>query len=93
MATKFSNTDIQTHLQTLKGWQLKDRKLHKVYIFENFIEAFGFMTRAALVAEKMNHHPEWSNSYKTVMINLTTHDVGGISELDIELAKKLDGLV
>lgn len=93
MTTKLAQTDIQTHLQTLTTWQLKDGQLHKTYTFQNFTEAFGFMTRAALVIEKMNHHPEWSNSYKQVTVNLTTHDVGGISDLDIELAKKLDELI
>jgi 4a-hydroxytetrahydrobiopterin dehydratase len=92
MATKLSTPELQTHLSTLNGWQLQNSKLHKTYTFKNFIEAFGFMTRAALIAEKMNHHPEWSNVYKQVTVNLTTHDVGGISELDIELAKKLDSL-
>jgi 4a-hydroxytetrahydrobiopterin dehydratase len=93
MANKLSDQEIQTHLQTLNTWQIQDAKLHKTYTFKNFIEAFGFMTKAALVAEKMNHHPEWSNVYKVVTVNLMTHDVGGISELDIELAKKLDGLI
>ncbi len=93
MATKLSDQEIQTHLQTLPSWQLQDNKLHKTYTFKNFIEAFGFMTRAALVIEKMNHHPEWSNTYKQVTVNLSTHDVSGISELDIELAKKLDALI
>ncbi len=93
MATKLSNTDLEMKLQTLTTWQLQDNKLHKTYTFKNFIEAFGFMARAALMIEKMNHHPEWSNTYKQVTVNLSTHDVGGISELDIELAKKLDDLI
>jgi 4a-hydroxytetrahydrobiopterin dehydratase len=64
----------------------------KTYQFRNFIEAFGFMTRAALWAEKWNHHPEWSNVYKTVVVTLVTHDVDGLTELDIKLANKMDSL-
>lgn len=66
--------------------------IHKTFQFKNFIEAFGFMTRAALIAEKMNHHPEWSNVYRTVEVTLTTHDVDGLSALDIALATKMDAL-
>ena len=62
----------------------------KTYTFANFVEAFGFMTRAALWAEKWNHHPEWSNVYKTVTVTLTTHDVDGLSDLDVKLASKMD---
>ena len=62
----------------------------KTFRFVNFIEAFGFMTRAALWAEKWNHHPEWSNVYKTVTVTLTTHDAGGLSDLDVKLASKMD---
>ncbi|MEY4697908.1 MAG: putative pterin-4-alpha-carbinolamine dehydratase, partial [Pseudomonadota bacterium] len=66
--------------------------LTRTYVFRNFIEAFGFMTRAALWAEKWNHHPEWSNVYKTVTVTLTTHDAGGLTELDVKLASKMDQL-
>jgi 4a-hydroxytetrahydrobiopterin dehydratase len=93
MATKLSDQGIQDHLEELPGWELRDAKLHKVYKFKNFVEAFGFMTRGALEAEKMNHHPEWSNVYNRVVVNLTTHDADGISDLDILLAKKFDALV
>lgn len=65
----------------------------KTYQFRNFIEAFGFMTRAALWAEKWDHHPEWSNIYKSVTVTLITHDVDGLTELDIKLARKLESLV
>lgn len=77
------------------GWtELEGRDaIHKSYVFANFVEAFGFMTRVALVAEKMSHHPEWSNVYKTVEVTLTTHDAGGLSELDIRLAGRMDALV
>ena len=76
------------------GWALVDGRdaLHKTFTFRNFVEAFGFMTRAAIWAEKLNHHPEWSNVYKTVDVTLTTHDVDGLSKLDIELATRLDSL-
>jgi 4a-hydroxytetrahydrobiopterin dehydratase len=93
MATKLSDQQVQENLSTLMGWELKDGKLHKTYKFKNFVEAFGFMTRGALEAEKMNHHPEWFNVYNRVVVDLTTHDVSGISDLDIALAKKFDALV
>jgi 4a-hydroxytetrahydrobiopterin dehydratase len=92
MATKLSDQAIRDQLKDLSAWELKDGKLHKTYKFKNFVEAFGFMTKGALEAEKMNHHPEWFNVYNRVVIDLTTHDAGGISDLDVALAKKFDGL-
>ena len=79
-------------LQT--GWTYCDDRdaIRKSFVFENFVEAFGWMTKAAIWAEKWNHHPEWSNVYKTVEVTLTTHDVGGISALDAKLARKMDVL-
>tara|TARA_R110002051_G_scaffold7035_14_gene33122 strand:- start:6372 stop:6659 length:288 start_codon:yes stop_codon:yes gene_type:complete len=76
------------------GWALRDdrKAIEKQFVFRNFIEAFGFMTRAALWAEKWNHHPEWSNVYKTVNVTLTTHDAGGLSALDVKLGSKMDAL-
>jgi 4a-hydroxytetrahydrobiopterin dehydratase len=76
------------------GWSKTPGRdaIAKTFVFRNFIEAFGFMTRAALWAEKWNHHPEWSNVYKTVNVTLTTHDVDGLSDLDIKLATKLNAL-
>ncbi len=76
------------------GWALTDGRdaIAKTFEFKNFIEAFGWMTRAAIWAEKWNHHPEWSNVYKTVEVTLTTHDAGGLTELDIKLARKMDAL-
>lgn len=74
------------------GWNVTGTKAEKAFIFGNFIEAFGWMTSVALVAEKMNHHPEWSNVYKTVKVTLTTHDTGGLSDLDLKLAKRMDAL-
>ena len=76
------------------GWEMVDGRdaVKKTYVFGNFVEAFGFMTRAAIWAEKLNHHPEWFNVYKTVEVTLTTHDVGGLSALDAKLAAKMDTL-
>ncbi len=76
------------------GWAMtKDRDaIHKTFEFTDFVEAFGWMSRAALWAEKWNHHPEWRNVYKTVEVTLTTHDVDGLSSLDVKLARKLDAL-
>ncbi|TBX28401.1 4a-hydroxytetrahydrobiopterin dehydratase [Nioella sediminis] len=76
------------------GWHMVEGRdaIAKTYTFRNFIEAFGFMTRAALWAEKWNHHPEWSNVYKTVEVTLTSHDVEGLSERDVKLAEKMDAL-
>ncbi len=77
-----------------KGWALVDGRdaIVKTYKFTGFVDAFGFMTRAALFAEKWNHHPEWSNIYNRVVVTLTSHDVGGISAQDVKLAQKLDAL-
>lgn len=76
------------------GWALVDGRdaITRTYVFTNFIEAFGWMTRVALVAEKLDHHPEWSNVYKTVTVTLTTHDAGGLSGLDVALAQAMDRL-
>ena len=76
------------------GWEMVDGRdaIHKTFVFNNFIDAFGFMTRAAIWAEKWNHHPEWSNVYKTVEVTLTTHDADGLSALDAKLGAKLDAL-
>lgn len=79
-------------LQQLDGWALaKDgRAIARTFIFRNFSEAFGFMTRAALAAEKLDHHPEWFNVYKKVEVTLSTHDAGGLTELDFKLAAKMN---
>jgi 4a-hydroxytetrahydrobiopterin dehydratase len=73
-------------------WGLCQGKLNKEFHFKNFVEAFGFMTRVALVAEAMNHHPEWCNVYSTVRVDLATHDAGGITELDFALAERIEAL-
>jgi 4a-hydroxytetrahydrobiopterin dehydratase len=87
---KLSDSDVQAALTTLPEWRLVDGKLHREYKFADFIHAFGFMTTAALAIEKKNHHPEWSNVYNRVTVDLTTHDAGGITSKDIDLAKLLD---
>lgn len=76
------------------GWSLNDDStaISKTFTFGNFVQAWGFMSQAAIWAEKLNHHPEWSNVYKTVEVTLTTHDTGGLSELDAKLGKKMDEL-
>ncbi|MGB1008464.1 MAG: 4a-hydroxytetrahydrobiopterin dehydratase [Thiolinea sp.] len=88
-----SNLDVEqleTLLSGLNGWQVQDGKLHKVFEFQDFAEAFAFMTRVALVAEKADHHPDWSNSYRKVVIDLVTHSTGGITQKDIDLARTID---
>jgi len=76
------------------GWDMVDGRdaIKKTFVFNNFIDAFGFMTRTAIWAEKWNHHPEWFNVYKTVDVTLTTHDIDGLSVLDDKLARKMDQL-
>lgn len=87
-----SNDEIESRLASLDGWALEDGKIRRQFQFSNFIEAFGFMTRVALVAEKMDHHPEWSNVYNRVQVALTTHDAGGVTELDFALALAMNTL-
>ncbi len=92
--SKLSPDDRSEHLKPLltTGWEMVEGRdaIKKQFQFKNFVDAFGFMSRCALWAEKLNHHPEWFNVYKTVDVTLSTHDVGGLSELDIKLAKKMD---
>jgi 4a-hydroxytetrahydrobiopterin dehydratase len=92
MAQKLAGESRKTALARLSGWsEITGRDaISKTFTFKNFNEAFGFMTRAALVAEKMDHHPEWSNVYKTVNVTLSTHDAGGLTELDVKLAEAMD---
>ena len=76
------------------GWSMVEGRdaIEKEFVFANFIEAFGWMSRMAIVAEKLDHHPEWFNVYKTVKVTLSTHDIGGLSDLDVKLAKRMDKL-
>ena len=89
---KLSDDQIQNYLKELSGWSVVDGKLHKEFQFETFNEAFGFMARASMEIEKMNHHPEWFNVYNKISVDLMTHDAGGITKNDIQLAKILNSL-
>lgn len=84
--------EIQDALSELDGWEVKEGKLRRTFTFDDFSQAFGFMTRAALAAEAMNHHPDWTNVWNRVEVSLSTHDLGGISTWDLELASTLDRL-
>ena len=88
-----SEAEIEARLKSHTEWVLQDNKLYRRVIFADFVQAFGFMTQVALVAEKINHHPEWSNVYRTVEMYLTTHDAGGISQLDFELLEEIERLI
>jgi 4a-hydroxytetrahydrobiopterin dehydratase len=90
---KSTPTEIEAGLKGLSGWELKNDKLHRELKFKNFVQAFGFMTQVAILAQEMDHHPEWSNVYSRVTIDLATHEAGGISARDFELAQKIDKIV
>jgi len=90
---KLSPQEIQNELQNLPGWSVVEGKLHKDFEFADFNQAFGFMTRASMEIEKMNHHPEWFNVYNRLVIDLMTHDAGGITSNDINLARILNSLL
>jgi 4a-hydroxytetrahydrobiopterin dehydratase len=94
MAQKLTGDARKSALGKLSGWSgTKDRDaISKKFVFADFNAAFGFMTRAALVAEKLDHHPEWFNVYKTVEVTLSTHDAGGLTELDVKLAEAMNKL-
>jgi 4a-hydroxytetrahydrobiopterin dehydratase len=95
---KLTDAEIADGLASLNAglevpWQLAAGKLHKGFRFPDFVAAFGFMTRAALVAERMDHHPEWRNVYNRVEVDLSTHDAGGLTALDFELARRMEELL
>lgn len=92
MAEKLTEQERTQALEDLEGWSAESERdaISKIFKFKSFIEAFGFMTRVALHAEKMNHHPEWSNVYNSVSITLTTHDADGLTDLDVKLARKIE---
>jgi 4a-hydroxytetrahydrobiopterin dehydratase len=94
MRQKLSGEARKTALARLNGWSEAAGRdaISKKFVFADFSQAFGFMTRAALMAEKLDHHPEWFNVYKTVDVTLSTHDAGGLTELDIALAEAMDRL-
>lgn len=87
---KANDRQIKSFIDQFDSWSKIDGKLHREYVFANFVQAFGFMTEVALFAERMDHHPEWFNVYKTVIVDLTTHEAGGITERDFRLAKKME---
>jgi len=89
---RLSEEEIKLALSRLGPWQVVGGKLHREYRFKDFADAWGFMSSAALLVHQMDHHPEWSNVYHSVRIDLVTHDVGGISRRDVELAEKLEAL-
>ncbi len=89
---KLAEDELRDALEKLPSWSVQERKLHREFRFQDFNEAFGFMTRAALVAESMGHHPEWFNVWNRVVVELSTHDADGITSLDVELAQKLNAI-
>ena len=97
MTEKLSDTARKTTLEPLlkDGWEMVEGRdaIKKTFEFKNFVDTFGFMTRVAILAEKADHHPEWSNVYNRVDIVLTTHDAGGLSQRDVDLARAIDALI
>ncbi len=89
---RLSSEQIDSKLTEIPGWKLQNSKLHREFTFIDFVEAFGFMSHVALLAETAGHHPEWFNVYNIVRIDLATHDVGGISQADFDLANKINPL-
>ena len=89
---RLSEEEIRDRLRETSGWEVSEGKLRRAFKFRDFASAFGFMTSLALRAEAMNHHPDWSNVYDRVDVELTTHDAGGITELDFRLASAANGL-
>ena len=91
-ANRLSDSEIERRLAELKGWDIDGGKLHRLFEFGDFREAFGFMAAVATAAEAQNHHPEWSNVYRKVDVHLTSHDAGGLTERDFRLAAEIDRL-
>jgi 4a-hydroxytetrahydrobiopterin dehydratase len=89
---KLSDSEIQAALKRLPGWKISNGKLHREYQFLDFALAFGFMATAAIAIEAIGHHPEWSNVWNRVTVDLSTHDAGGITSKDVNLAEKLEGI-
>jgi 4a-hydroxytetrahydrobiopterin dehydratase len=85
--------EIKARLSAIDGWEFEDNAIHTTFEFDNFKDTFSVMTRIAFEAEKLNHHPDWSNVYNKLSISLSTHDAGGVTEKDFELAKIIDALV
>jgi 4a-hydroxytetrahydrobiopterin dehydratase len=91
-AAKLAPAEASAKLATLPGWTIENGKLHRAFVFRDFVEAWGFMSGAALAAESMGHHPEWSNVWNRVTVDLTTHDAGGLTALDFDLATRMQAL-
>ena len=91
--SKLSDAAVREGMDNLSGWTIRDAKLYREVVLTDFVAAFGFMSRIALLAERANHHPEWFNVYNRVEIWLTTHDAEGISQRDFDLAKEIDALL
>jgi 4a-hydroxytetrahydrobiopterin dehydratase len=89
---KLTHDEAESRLADVPGWGIADGALHREIEFRNFVEAFGFMAMVALEAEKLDHHPDWSNSYKKVDVTLSTHDAGGLTDLDIRLAMAMNAI-
>ena len=89
---KLTDAKIAEHMKSLPGWKLGQDRITRTFRFKDFVEAFGWMSSVALVAERMNHHPEWRNVWATVEVELSTHDAGGLTELDMKLAAAMDAL-
>jgi 4a-hydroxytetrahydrobiopterin dehydratase len=88
--TLLAESDVRTRLAAFPAWTYEGGRLHREFLFAGFSEAFGFMARAALFAEKIDHHPDWSNVWNRVTVNLQTHDAGGVTDLDFRLAEEMD---
>lgn len=89
---KLTDTEIAEHMKALPSWELGPDRILRSFRFKDFVQAFGWMTQVAMVAETMNHHPEWRNVWATVEVELSTHDAGGLTQLDMKLAAKMDEL-
>jgi 4a-hydroxytetrahydrobiopterin dehydratase len=89
---KLADHEIQARMDRLTGWKIREGKLHRQFEFADFVAAFRFISGVALIAERMDHHPEWANVYNRVVIDLTTHDAGGLTDLDFELAEAVGSL-
>jgi 4a-hydroxytetrahydrobiopterin dehydratase len=92
MADRLTDEQIDDALRDLDGWSRAGDAIERTFEFADFVEAFGFMTSCAIVAQSMNHHPEWSNVYRTVEVRLSTHDAGGLTQLDVDLATRMSEL-
>ena len=93
MVTLLEKNQLIDFIETNPSWILYDKIIKKEFKFDNFIQAFGFMSKVAILSEKMDHHPSWQNTYNKVTIELTTHDLGGITNNDTKLAKAIDNLI